>query len=515
MEPRVETRSPASPAVEVTGSWGKLSQPLRECGEIAVLRLSGILADALEQAEQQLFKDATEALTHVERESLISAADFSRTRRSVLVIDFMKHFQQRYVRACEHKPDKLIGNVIDFDEKELKIVEHHVLDDSLEPGKIKEAVQNAGWRPLQTLLSQYKQLLDAPDLLLNDLPLGPRIVETAVADAIRDQHWPHQAKRRLVLALCWGLAARINLFYRDLADHLSAKDLRALARPAAAGIETVAPAVPEPQERRAEPDGAAAQEAARREVARCLAGASVPQIIHGFLSSHWRPLLARLHARFGADGPAWIEAVRTMEDLLWSLGAKTVQADRIRLIEIMPGLLKRLDMGLEALGTPRAARDGFFVELAKLHAEVVRLSLEQPAITDAAPPTAGTAATEARPAEPPTTIKTAPVAPATDREAGMRTDGTPTTATLMAGLGAGTWLVFQEPGEAPRELKLAWISPHRGLFLLTNRQGQRALSLSAEAFAKVLEEGRARVLAPTDARQVRDETQAAPFRKTG
>ena len=69
---------------------------------------------------------------------------------------------------------------------------------------------------------------------------------------------------------------------------------------------------------------------------------------------------------------------------------------------------------------------------------------------------------------------------------------------LLATLSVGTWLAISEPGTASKELKLAWISPRKSLFLLTNRQGERALSLTSASLLALLNEGRAVVkhLAP-------------------
>jgi hypothetical protein len=58
----------------------------------------------------------------------------------------------------------------------------------------------------------------------------------------------------------------------------------------------------------------------------------------------------------------------------------------------------------------------------------------------------------------------------------------------------GTWLTFRGPDGEVKELKLAWISPQRSLFLLTNRQGERALSLSAADFATRVRKGEAQVI---------------------
>ncbi len=484
------------PGTGAGAAWNELPLPLRECGEITVLRLSSALSDALVQASEQLFREATEALTPHERESFVEAAEFARNHRRGMVYDFMKHFETRYLRACQRKSSNLLGHFIDFDEKELKIVEHHVLDDSLEPGKITEAIQNSCWKTLQMLTSQFRDLLDDQELLPNDIPLGPKAIEAAVSDAIRDQPWRHQAKQRLAHALRWPLAARVNLLYRDLVDHLSARDLKAFAeadavpatRPTVDAPPQQPPAAPErkapeavvavaattpasaprPQlEQLAEVEALAA---AWDEVARCLEDPGLPRVVADFLSNHWRRLLAGIHARFGEDSTAWRDGVRTMDELAWSLTAKSTQEDCLRLTEGMPYLLQSLNNGMDALNLPQEARNDLLAFLARRHAEVMRdsMALAIRAAPPAAPP----------PIQQPVSTPHVEQAP----EA------------WLAELKVGTWLEFQEPGGMSRELKLAWVSPHRSLFLLTNRQGQRALSLSAPDFASHVREGRTRVV---------------------
>lgn len=61
-----------------------------------------------------------------------------------------------------------------------------------------------------------------------------------------------------------------------------------------------------------------------------------------------------------------------------------------------------------------------------------------------------------------------------------------------------TWLRIQEPGAPERELRLAWISPLRNLYLFSNRQGDRALSVNAEELDNLLRTGWARVIPPPD-----------------
>jgi hypothetical protein len=488
---------------------------LRECGEIAALRLSSALSDALSQVADNLFMEATTALTHHEREAFVDAADFARQHRNGMVFDFMKHFEHRYMRNCQRRPNSLMGHSIDFDAKELKVVEHHLLDESLEPGKISEAIQNSSWKNLQLLTSLFRELLDCQDLMPSDLPLGPKVVEAAVSDAIRDQPWRHKAKHRLVNALRWVLAARVNLLYQDLVDLMSARDLRGFSTPGeetskadkepppAAGAAPLQPAEttrsPAPGPAVVAPGArqmdemqraqAAASEAAQREVARSLLAATLPLAVEEFLSRHWRDHLARIHVSLGPDSTAWRDAVRTMDDLVWSLTSKSAQEDYARLKEGLPGLLKRLQQGMDVLALPLSTRDSFLVLLVKHLGDIVQEYEARHPITQA---TVVPLLYPLTPA-PAMTAQSQPslMAPPQPRPGLQPPPGNQAPPPDLEELKVGAWLEFREPGGQTKELRLAWISPHRNLFLLTNREGERVLSLKAENLAKRLKEGHA------------------------
>jgi hypothetical protein len=406
-----------------------------------------------------------------------------------------------------------LGHVIDFDVKELKIVEHHLLDDSLEPGKITEAIQNSCWKTLQMLTSQYRDLLDCQDLMPNDLPLGPKVIEAAVSDAIRDQPWRHKAKHRLASAIRWGLAARVNLLYSDLVELLKARDLKAFAETEdthgrdvclmegmGTEVTVVATAPVANQDKKPPVDRERqmhehAAEASNREVVRCLGSSSLPHSMADFLARHWRDYLILACIQEGQDSPAWREGVRTMDDLVWSLSAKTSREDVVRLKEGLPDLLRRLSQGMDALALPQSERDRFLISLVKHHSDAVQqcapsvpmasptLLHPQDAATQAPLPNM---AAPVPPSAPPS--ETLPEAQPANEE--RRPDPG------LAEIKVGTWLEFLEPDGNNKELKLAWVSPHRNLYLLTNRRGERALSLMAEDFAARLQEGRARVIRP-------------------
>jgi hypothetical protein len=208
-------KTPAIPS-----GWDALSLPLQECGEIAVIRFANGLAEALRLAADQLFAQSTRAFTPLERDAFLAAADFARMRRQGLVEDFRKRFQQGYVQACLREPVPPSVHRIQFDASSLKIIDHHLLEDVLDPLAITEAVKDGTRRSAQDLANWFRVWLRVPELDPNELPLGPNLIGSAVADAVREQLGRHEAKHRLMQVLCRSLPTQVNLVYRDLASHL-------------------------------------------------------------------------------------------------------------------------------------------------------------------------------------------------------------------------------------------------------------------------------------------------------
>jgi hypothetical protein len=67
-------------------------------------------------------------------------------------------------------------------------------------------------------------------------------------------------------------------------------------------------------------------------------------------------------------------------------------------------------------------------------------------------------------------------------------------AELAATLERGMWIEFEGEDGQLAFAKLAWISPLRGTYLFTNRQGLKALSMNAEELAARFRDDRARLV---------------------
>jgi hypothetical protein len=82
----------------------------------------------------------------------------------------------------------------------------------------------------------------------------------------------------------------------------------------------------------------------------------VPEPLLPFLRATGMRMLAAGWEAGGEQGPAWKDAVRMLEDLLWSIAPKADAAARTRLRTMLPDLLKRVDAGMTRVALPADER---------------------------------------------------------------------------------------------------------------------------------------------------------------
>lgn len=287
---------------------------------------------------------------------------------------------------------------------------------------------------------------------------------------------------------------------KALEDFLQEEDLRALSRASQAVVEL------EEQDRQA-----LARIRVDAEIADRLRRRTVPALVADLLDQHWRLVLDQAYNQAGEQGEPWIQALATMDELLWSIQPKETAEDRARLLGTLPTLLKGLRAGLEALEFGDAW-DPFFAQLIRLH--VAALHNETPEATPAI------AQPEAR--QPRVSQAPSPAIPKdfrtlaqVDAAAGIafRPENSAAARILSApspkpppgaapdphlqraqALKVGTWVELESERGTRKTLRLSWVSELRGVYLFTNRQGENALTLAATSLADHLRKGTARIL---------------------
>lgn len=195
----------------------------------------------------------------------------------------------------------------------------------------------------------------------------------------------------------------------------------------------------------------------------------LPPMARDFLAGYWVDVLQRTALLHPEDSLQWQDTVAVIEDLAWSLTPKSGQDERLQLIGLIPALLARLNRGLDLIEIERDDRRPFFDALIEIHTVVLRAELSR------SPAVPASVFIELEAAEP--VAETA--------ESGIA---------QVSRLQRGDWVAFQQAdGEISRE-RLTWISPQRGILVFSNHLGQRAIQISPEDLAQLVEAKKAMLI---------------------
>jgi hypothetical protein len=240
---------------------------------------------------------------------------------------------------------------------------------------------------------------------------------------------------------------------------------------------------------------------ARAEIERRIESYPIPAFLAHFLRVKWQAALEMTYLQDGEDSEMWGSGVTTLEDLVWSVQPKKTPEDRKHLVALLPSLLKRLSAGMQSQPWPQEEREAYMSNLVEAHAAAVKPSLSavpsptaavseaakaQAEVAKASGDEAGAAKAEAlaaamAPAE--------PAQPEPERE--ILDDEY---LEIARGIERGVWVEFEGEDGQLAFAKLAWVSPLRGTYLFTNRQGQKAVSMTAEELAERFRADRARLV---------------------
>jgi hypothetical protein len=240
---------------------------------------------------------------------------------------------------------------------------------------------------------------------------------------------------------------------------------------------------------------------ARSEIERRIESYPVPTFLATFLRQHWLGALAHVYTSGGEDSEAWTSAVTTLEDLVWSVQPKRSSEDRKHLVALLPSLLKRLNAGMLPQKWPHDDRERFMSHLVEAHAAAVKPSLahvdsptaavaEQAKAQAEVAKAAGDDATASKAAALAEAMAPAPPAPHEPEREILDDEYLE----IARHLERGMWVEFESDDGQLAFAKLAWVSPLRGTYLFTNRQGQKALSITAEELAEHFRTDKARLV---------------------
>jgi hypothetical protein len=195
-----------------------------------------------------------------------------------------------------------------------------------------------------------------------------------------------------------------------------------------------------------------------------LAGLSVPFDVRSFTETVWADYVTSLAEKEGPQAASVQGALRTLDDMLWSIVAKDRTGQKARLTKMIPALIGALRKGAQALQVPAERAKAFFDALYQLHIAAIKPKDPEPAAADGE-------------ADGPIT-RPLPVANVND---------------YVNEMVPGTWLQFKTDKGAINA-RLTWISPLRTKYIFTSRSRSRAFIYSPEDLAYELGAGRAMLI---------------------
>jgi len=193
-----------------------------------------------------------------------------------------------------------------------------------------------------------------------------------------------------------------------------------------------------------------------------LAGLELPFEVRGFVETVWADYLASVWRAKGTESTEWIAAVRTLDDLLWSIVAKERTAQKARLTKMIPALVTGLKKGGTAINAPADRVKAFLDALYPLHVQAIK-------------PRAGVADVEA--------IGPQTVAPSTGTARGRPTLTARNVHDFISEMVVGTWMSVRRGDGTEVNARLTWVSPMRTKYIFTSRSRGKAFLFTPEELA--------------------------------
>lgn len=265
-------------------------------------------------------------------------------------------------------------------------------------------------------------------------------------------------------------------------------------------------------------EGRAKAELARQQVEQALnerlLGRTLPEVVVRLLQEAWSKVMLLTCLKHGAESEEWRATLATMDDLIWSVEPHEAPEARMRLLELVPGLLKSLREGLTSAAFDPFSTSEFFSQLESLHVQAFQRFKRpepEPVVADVAEPDAPIAADAALVVDlPELELEAAAEAPAmveVVEEIILLAPGESRApepeASLPEGdealdqvdnLRVGSWVEFQEDEDHKVRCKLAAIIKPTGKYIFVNRTGMKVLEKTRMGLAVEFRRGAIRLL---------------------
>jgi hypothetical protein len=198
-----------------------------------------------------------------------------------------------------------------------------------------------------------------------------------------------------------------------------------------------------------------------------LAGLTIPFDIRAFVGSVWADYLTQLRQADGMHSDGYAGAVKTLDDMLWSIAAKGRMAQKAALSKMIPTLVRNLRAGGAKLQVADEKMQRFLNVLYDLHMEAIKPDDVRTVATGKAHGGAASPSVLGR------------------KIANLHD--------FVAELVVGTWFAFDRDAERCN-VRLSWISPWRATYIFSSRSGSEVMVFAPDELAWEMNAGRATLI---------------------
>jgi Protein of unknown function (DUF1631) len=358
--------------IRIGGNWFLSNAPaydgaaiVAQCREAARTRLGAQLPPLMESLAERLHKEGQTSRDREERDEYLDAARRLRDGLAAFVEAFEKELVERVDASTQAlQSGKLRGD----DDEDLSTLKTNLLENQVAVNKLAVQLKQAAGAELAQFSGRVASAFGRRVLDDGDNPVGPMAIAYGVYAGIDALGLKSHAARALRPDLEKRLVAPVCELYHVMNGALE----RAGIKPATPRGEPAAPT-------EGQGGSAKAQAAAAQTVAAMLGVAAVPEPVALFLRGTWTQVLARAHAG-GTDGAAWRNAVDVMNELIASVKPGIDATERARLKAVLPGMLKALQAGMDAVALDPAQRKAV-LDMLMVHHRDILLGGARPAHT--------------------------------------------------------------------------------------------------------------------------------------
>jgi len=250
-----------------------------------------------------------------------------------------------------------------------------------------------------------------------------------------------------------------------------------------------------------------------------VSGKNLPKVVIDLLCDGWNNYMFLVHVRQGTDSDTWSEAVKTAEDLIWSVQAKPDISERNQLLKQIPDLLERLRKGLKSISYCNSKIREQFVSLENIHMRCLRgeaitldnklnvgtLRVVTNQKTAHGDHRASCPMEESESDDYQAPIKSADEiiveSPVLFKGAEQKDDAEAELGTelelhlkTLENIGVGSWVEFKHDKEHPIRAKLAAILKASGHYIFVNRVGVKLVEETPNSLARLIHEDKLKIL---------------------